>query len=171
MQDIFRKFPQKSRAIADELSHAGIECTSCCSASAESLDTLLMSEGLTDPQINDLISRLNEILDEPSLTTISLTVRAAKQFQEILAENNKTGYGLRLGIEGASCCGFEYFLDTSKSAEESDRVFESHGVQIHVDCVSLPHLMGTVIDFVEGNQGPGFKIINPSAGCGCGCHE
>jgi iron-sulfur cluster assembly protein len=76
----------------------------------------MYGHGFTDEEIDRLLGKLNGILGEKEdLTTISLTERAAKKFMEILAEEEKAGWGLRFGEKAAGCSGFEYFLDYSES--------------------------------------------------------
>lgn len=99
--------------------------------------------------------------------TIIMTESAAQQFIKILEEENKVGWGLRFGIESCGCCGHEYFLDYSEHAEPTDDVFVSNGVQIHVNRETTPLLLGSIIDFVEGEDRTGFKITNPTKVCKC----
>ena len=53
---------------------------------------------------------------------------------------------------------------------DGDTVFEDQGIRLLVDRASLPYVKGSVVDFVEGLQGAGFKVENPNviAACGCG---
>jgi iron-sulfur cluster assembly protein len=53
--------------------------------------------------------------------------------------------------------------------EETDLVFDSHGVKIYVDSLSIRYMDGSCIDYVEDMFGGGFKIDNPNAVNGCGC--
>ena len=52
---------------------------------------------------------------------------------------------------------------------EMDRTFDSHGVKLVVDQMSLQYLAGTTVDYVEGLQGAGFKFGNPNVKSTCGC--
>jgi iron-sulfur cluster assembly protein len=171
LKEIYKSYPAKSQLIATELANIGLSCSSCCCDTTQSLEAILSGLGLKNEQLDAVILQLNEILSQETEDMISLTEQAAKQFLTLMTQDNKTGWALRFGIQGGGCCGFEYFLDAAPKAEESDTVFESNGVKILIDPNSLPYLMGTVIDYVDGENGPGFKIINPSAGCGCnhGC--
>jgi iron-sulfur cluster assembly accessory protein len=104
--------------------------------------------------------------DEPML---SLTEKAAEKVKEIqAAENIEAGYGLRLRVVGGGCSGFAYDLYFDQ-VTESDRVFDSHGVKLVVDQMSLQYLAGTQVDYVEGLQGAGFKFGNPNVKSTCGC--
>src|SRR3712207_7698046 len=60
--------------------------------------------------------------------------------------------GLRVGVRGGGCSGFQYALafDTQR---EGDEVFEDHGLRILVDGPSLPYVKGAVVDYVESMQG------------------
>ena len=100
---------------------------------------------------------------------ITLTEEAAKRAKELLKGSDYVG--LRPGVQGGGCSGFSYTLKFSGGAEESDKVFESLGVEIHIDKKSYLYLMGTQIDFVTENLQSGFKFINPNAKRTCGCGE
>lgn len=104
--------------------------------------------------------------DEPML---SLTEKAAEKVKEIqAAENIEATYGLRLRVVGGGCSGFAYDLYFDQ-VTEMDRTFDSHGVKLVVDQMSLQYLAGTTVDYVEGLQGAGFKFNNPNVKSTCGC--
>src|SRR5688572_15633687 len=50
-----------------------------------------------------------------------------------------------------------------------DQVFESNGVRLFVDPVSVSYLKGAEVDFVDTVTGGGFTIKNPQATSTCGC--
>lgn len=168
--ELLSKYPQKSIRLAQELSMAGLHCLGCSGGTKETLESGMRAHGIDEKQIDQLIAQLNKILTEEDLPpTISLTERAAQKFREILIQENKIGWSMRFGMEGRSCCGIQYYLDYSKESESTDTVFESYGIQIHVQKDFVPELMGTTIDYTEDAQGSGFKIIRShSHGCG-GC--
>lgn len=167
IEEIFRHFPEKSQQLAEELANAGLHCAGCSASSWETLEAGMTGHGMNDSEITSLVERLNKIIDDSDDTsTIRLTEKAAKKFLEILAKENKTGWALRFGINASTCCGGEYLLDYSQKARADDTIFESNGVQIHVQQKLTPQLLGTVIDYVEGKHGAGFKISNRSC-CGC----
>ncbi len=100
---------------------------------------------------------------------VSLTELAATKVKEIkTAEAIDENYGLRLRVVGGGCSGFSYDLYFDQIAE-GDKSYESHGVKLVVDQMSLMYLMGTQIDYVEGLQGAGFKFNNPNVKSTCGC--
>jgi iron-sulfur cluster assembly accessory protein len=170
IEDVFKRFPSKSQKLAQEMTNTGLHCVGCSASTWETIEAGMYSHGFTDEQIDGLIGKLNTILGEKEdLSTITLTPRAAKKFNDILDDEGKTGWGLRYGEKAAGCSGFEYFLDYSEKPKVGDTIFESQGIQIHVQQNALERLLGSVIDYVDGLQGAGFKISNPNVKSSCGC--
>src|SRR5579862_5116584 len=90
IDDIFSNFPNKSQKLAQEMTNAGLNCVGCCASTWETLEAGMMSHGLGDVEIEGLLKRLNNVLDEKEdLTTITLTERAAKKYRAILEEDGK----------------------------------------------------------------------------------
>jgi iron-sulfur cluster assembly protein len=101
---------------------------------------------------------------------ITLTDKGAEKVQEFLASQatvTETA-GLRVGVRGGGCSGFQYALAFDDQRDD-DTVFEDRGIRLLVDRASLPYVRGSVIDFVEGLQGAGFKVDNPNVTAACGC--
>ena len=102
---------------------------------------------------------------------IKLTDKGAEKVQEFLATQAAvaSNAGLRVGVRGGGCSGFQYALAFDEQHDE-DTVFEDKGIRLLVDRASLPYVRGSIIDFVDGLQGAGFKVENPNviAACGCG---
>lgn len=170
IEDILTQFPHKAQRLAQEITAAGLHCVGCQAATWETLEAGMYGHGMTDAQIDGLVTKLNAILAEViDVTTITLTQRAAEKYREILAEEGKEGWGLRLGHRMAGCSGFEYELDYSEKAEPGDARFTSQGIEIHVEEELLPFLMGVEVDYVKGLHGAGFKISNPNVRSSCGC--
>jgi iron-sulfur cluster assembly accessory protein len=74
-----------------------------------------------------------------------------------------------VGVTDGGCSGFSYKLDFDKEQKPEDTVREWGGLKVYVDPKSAPFLKGTVIDFVAGIYGGGFKFTNPNATGTCGC--
>jgi iron-sulfur cluster assembly protein len=102
---------------------------------------------------------------------ITLTDKGAEKVQEFLAAQAAVAgtAGLRVGVRGGGCSGFQYALAFDEQ-RDGDTVFEDRGIRLLVDGPSLPYVKGSVIDFVDELQGAGFKVENPNviAACGCG---
>ena len=103
----------------------------------------------------------------PSL--INVTEAAAGKIRELLNEEGKTESGLRVFVQGGGCSCFQYGLMIEESGGVGDQLFESNGVRLFVDPVSISYLKGAEVDFVDTVTGGGFTIKNPNATSTCGC--
>jgi iron-sulfur cluster assembly protein len=101
---------------------------------------------------------------------ITFTDKGAEKVQEFLAAQNADAQtaGLRVGVRGGGCSGFQYALAFDNQRDD-DEVFEDHGLRILVDRPSLPYVRGAIVDYVESLQGAGFKVDNPNVVAACGC--
>src|SRR5579862_8916351 len=100
---------------------------------------------------------------------INVSETAAAKISELLTEENKSGSGLRVFVQGGGCSGFQYGLMIEETGGEGDQVFESNGVKLFVDPISIRYLKGAEVDFVDTVTGGGFTIKNPNATSTCGC--
>ena len=102
---------------------------------------------------------------------INVTEVAAEKINQLLAEEDKMGAGLRVFVQGGGCSGFQYglMIDEGEGDESADQVFEVNGVRLFIDPISLRYLKGAEVDFVDNNMGGGFTIKNPNAKSTCGC--
>ena len=100
---------------------------------------------------------------------INVTQVAASKISELLAEEQQVQSGLRVFVQGGGCSGFQYGLMIEQNPSDSDQMFESNGVKLYVDPVSVSYLNAAEVDFVESVTGGGFTIKNPNAKSTCGC--
>jgi iron-sulfur cluster assembly protein len=109
---------------------------------------------------------------EPSVhqeLDLDLSESAVAQIRKLIARDSRQGCGLRVGVTDGGCSGYSYKLDFDNQQRSNDIVLDRSGVLIYVDRDSAPYLRGTVIDFVDGLYGGGFKFTNPNATATCGC--
>jgi iron-sulfur cluster assembly protein len=101
---------------------------------------------------------------------ITITDKGAEKVHEFLSaqQAQESLAGLRVGVRGGGCSGFQYQLAFDEQ-RESDLVFESHGLKLLVDRESLQFVSGSTIDYEESLQGAGFKVNNPNVVAACGC--
>jgi iron-sulfur cluster assembly protein len=101
---------------------------------------------------------------------IEITDKGADKVHEFLADQQADASvaGLRVGVRGGGCSGFQYQLAFDEQ-RENDVVFESHGLKLLVDGESLQYVRGSTIDYEESMQGAGFKVNNPNVVAACGC--
>ena len=100
---------------------------------------------------------------------ITVTEAAATKIKELLTEEGKAESGLRVFVQGGGCSGFQYGLMIEEGGGAADQVFESNGVKLFVDPVSISYLKGAEVDFVDTVTGGGLTIKNPNAVSTCGC--
>ena len=101
---------------------------------------------------------------------ITISDKGAEKVQEFLDSQDAdiSLAGLRVGVRGGGCSGFQYQLAFDEQRAD-DAVFESHGLKLLVDRESLPFVSGSTIDYEESLQGAGFKVSNPNVVAACGC--
>ena len=102
---------------------------------------------------------------------ITLTAAAHSKVKEIMEQENKADWSLRMGVRGGGCSGLNYVLGFDNNVAETDEVFEQDGVKLVCDMKSYLYLNGTEIDFTDGLQGTGFVFNNPNAQKSCGCGQ
>src|ERR1043165_6935651 len=103
---------------------------------------------------------------------INVSTMAATKIKELRAEKKKGGSGVRVFVQGGGFSGFQYGLMIEENGQGSgDLVFESHGVKLFVDPISVRYLKGAEVDFVDTITGGGFTIKNPTATSTCGCGQ
>jgi iron-sulfur cluster assembly protein len=101
---------------------------------------------------------------------ILITDKGAEKVREFLASQNADVQtaGLRVGVRGGGCSGFQYNLAFDE-VREDDAVFEDSGLKLLCDRQSLPYVAGSTIDYVDSLQGAGFQVNNPNVVAACGC--
>jgi iron-sulfur cluster assembly accessory protein len=117
------------------------------------------------------------MLQEIDTQTITLTTAASKAVNDILTERKLDGYALRVFVSGGGCCGTNFGMALDNNFRDVDTTFDSNGVKVVVDEISIDYLRGAKIDFVnDPERGAGFVVDSPSAkshdhgegDCACG---
>ena len=120
---------------------------------------------------------LEQISTQINTNTISLSSAAAQAVQNILSEKNLEGYALRIYVAGGGCVGTQFGMALDNNIRDIDTTFESEGVKVVVDEVSIDYLLGASVDYVNDPQrGAGFVVDSPNArahnhnqdACACG---
>lgn len=100
---------------------------------------------------------------------ITLTPPAIQAVRELLSQRKLTDHALRVFVSGGGCSGLQYGMALEPNISEQDLTAEFDGLQVVVDEVSINYLRGATVDFIQTENGSGFKIDNPNATAGCGC--
>ncbi len=101
---------------------------------------------------------------------VTFSAKGAEKVREFLASQEQTpeSAGLRVGVRGGGCSGFQYQLAFDEQ-RDGDVVFDHEGLRLLVDNQSLPYVDGSQIDYVDSLQGAGFQVNNPNVVAACGC--
>ena len=102
---------------------------------------------------------------------IKITESAKSKAIQLMSEDNKDGYFIRVGVKGGGCSGLMYDLEFDNEETENDKTFEDNGMKVVVDKKSYLYLVGTTLDYSGGLNGKGFVFVNPNANRTCGCGE
>lgn len=104
---------------------------------------------------------------------IHLTEHAAKQIQELIATQPPETKGIRLSLRTRGCNGLTFTINyaNEETVQKNDVQCTQKEVTVFVDSLSLFHLIGTVIDYVEDHLRSEFTFNNPNAKGSCGCGE
>ncbi len=105
---------------------------------------------------------------QEQVTAIEVTPEAATKLIELRADDPKRAF-LRVYVAGRSCCSFQYGLAFDEKPDETDAVTEVAGIRMAIDAQSRPFCDGTRIEWVDGPEGTGFLVRNPSQAGGCSC--
>jgi iron-sulfur cluster insertion protein len=105
---------------------------------------------------------------EETATAIEVTPEAATKLLELRAGDPKRAF-LRMYVSGRSCCSFMYGLAFDEQPTETDAVTEVAGLRVAIDAESRPYCDGAKIEWVDGPEGTGFLVRNPSMSGGCAC--
>ena len=118
---------------------------------------------------------ISEVAETTTLASgpVAVTDAAAGKIHALLAEEQKNDAGLRVFVQGGGCSGFQYglMIEEGSGDAESDQIFESNGIKLFVDPISVRYLAGAEVDFVDNLMGGGFTIRNPNAKTTCGCGQ
>jgi iron-sulfur cluster assembly accessory protein len=105
----------------------------------------------------------------PASQPVTLSPAAIAKVREIMATQDPVPSGLRIGVVGGGCSGFQYSMSFENQSGMMDKVFNYDGLKVFVDATSVMYLNGCVVDYVETLEAAGFKFENPQVKSTCGC--
>jgi iron-sulfur cluster assembly protein len=100
---------------------------------------------------------------------IIVTDNAVDQIKALLKQRNKESFGIRIGVKTGGCSGFTYSVEYADSSGPFDEIIEVRDVNILIDPKAIMYLIGTEMDYVEGDFKSGFVFNNPNEKSKCGC--
>ena len=113
-----------------------------------------------------------EVVEAPAAvasTPVKLTDAAIGKVKEIMATQDPLPAGLRIGVVGGGCSGFQYSMSFENQSGMMDKVMRFEDLKVFVDATSAMYLNGCVVDYVETLEAAGFKFENPTVKSTCGC--
>ena len=105
----------------------------------------------------------------PRKNPVELTPSAIAKVKEIMATQDPLPAGLRIGVVGGGCSGFQYSMSFENQAGMMDKVVRFDDLKVFVDATSAMYLNGCTVDYVETLEAAGFKFENPQVKSTCGC--
>jgi len=101
---------------------------------------------------------------------VTMTQNAVAKVKEIMAQQNPVPAGLRIGVVGGGCSGFQYeYKLVQETPANDDLVLANGDATVLIDSLSLEFMGGAEIDYVDDLIGQSFQIKNPNAVAACGC--
>lgn len=100
---------------------------------------------------------------------VVVTENAVAKVKSLLEEESNPELKLRVFVTGGGCSGFQYGFTFDELVAEDDAVVEKDGIEVLVDAMSYPYLVGACVDYEEGLSGSQFVVQNPNASSTCGC--
>jgi iron-sulfur cluster assembly accessory protein len=105
----------------------------------------------------------------PVQAPLTLTPTAVAKVREIMATQDPLPAGLRIGVVGGGCSGFQYSMSFENASGMMDKVYSFDSLKVFVDATSAMYLKGCTVDYVETLEAAGFKFENPQVKSTCGC--
>jgi len=112
-----------------------------------------------------------EVVEAPApvSTPVKLTDAAVAKVKEIMSTQDPIPAGLRIGVVGGGCSGFQYSMSFENQSGMMDKVMKFEDLKVFVDATSAMYLNGCTVDYVETLEAAGFKFDNPTVKSTCGC--
>ena len=89
---------------------------------------------------------------------INFTESAADRIADLIAQENNPNLKLRIFVQGGGCAGFSYGFTFDETVGEDDFTFDTKGVTLLVDTMSMQYLEGANIKWEESLMGSSFVI-------------
>ena len=126
---------------------------------------------MTTPSTTDTSTTTDSTTTTDTKTGVTLTDAAAEKAKNLLDQEGRDDLRLRVAVQPGGCSGLRYQLFFDERDLDGDQVHEFSGVEVVVDRMSVPYLMGATIDFVDRIDAQGFTIDNPNASGSCACGD
>lgn len=101
-----------------------------------------------------------------------LLSRAAQvKARSLLKSEGRDDLRLRVQVSPGGCSGLIYGLYFDDRVLDGDAITDHDGLELVIDKMSAPYLVGASIDFEDSISKQGFQINNPNAVGSCACGD
>src|SRR6202167_342315 len=105
----------------------------------------------------------------PVAMPLTLSPQAVAKVHEIMATQDPVPAGLRIGVVGGGCSGFQYSMSFENQSGMMDKVYSFGDLKVFLDATSAMYLKDCTVDYVETLEAAGFKFENAAVKSTCGC--
>jgi len=107
---------------------------------------------------------------EVSNGEVGVSLKAAERILQLAAQEGKTNFHFRLGVQGGGCSGLSYRMEFVEEVKANDKVWQAHGISFCMDPKSFRLLEGSLLDLHEeiGRKTLLFRHKNKVKSCSCG---
>lgn len=105
----------------------------------------------------------------PKSQPVNLTPSAIAKVKEIMATQDPIPAGLRIGVVGGGCSGFQYSMSFENQSGMMDKIYHFGDLKVFLDATSAMYLDNCTVDYVETLEAAGFKFENAAVKSTCGC--
>ena len=103
------------------------------------------------------------------MNIITISDDAAKQIKKLLSKRETHSAGIRVKVKSGGCSGLSYVIEYADGKAEYDEVITEKDVTVFIDPKAVMFLMGSEMDYEDGQFKSGFKFSNPNEKGNCGC--
>lgn len=105
------------------------------------------------------------------LSPILITDAAAQHIRHLLSLSEKPVAGLRISLKTKGCSGLAYDVSYAETINPLDEVVAGEDFKVLIEPGAMLHIIGSEMDYVEGQWKSGFEFRNPNEKGRCGCGE
>src|SRR6202790_1172096 len=91
-----------------------------------------------------------EVVEAPApVAPVNVTAAAIGKGKEIMATQDPIPAGLRIGVVGGGCSGFQYSMSFENQSGMMDKVYKFDDLKVFVDATSAMYLQNCTGDYVK----------------------
>ena len=102
---------------------------------------------------------------------LTLTDAAIARIAMLMADAPEGVVGVKLSTPQRGCSGLAYSVDYVSDPDPMDEKIVTSSGDFYIDSASVLYLIGSTMDWQEGDFTAGFVFDNPNATGSCGCGE